>query len=57
MIEPIKTRNISDIASDDYLDSTGMRYEVEVLAAKKMLAYQLEAEMKQQKITKSEKAF
>lgn len=47
MIEPIKTRNISDIASDDYLDSTGMRYEVEVLAAKKMLAYQLEAEMKQ----------
>ena len=49
-------KHISDITFDDYLDSTGMRDEVEELAAKKMFIYQLESEMKRQKITKTEMA-
>ena len=49
-------KHISDITFDDYLDSTGMRDEVEELAAKKMFIYQLESEMKRQKITNTEMA-
>ena len=52
----MERKHISDIAFDDYLDSTGMRQDVEELAAKKMFIYQLEAEMKRQMVTKTEMA-
>ena len=50
------TKEVFGSTFDDFLEEQNMRLEVETLATKRVLAYQIEASMKEKKITKTQMA-